>query len=242
MLLKDCYIGDVVKIDGLLADGCNTEFIRKNAHGIVITKDKYNVTLKNTSGWDPSWHDDKDIGYIESYDRIFVVNNTCNVTLIKPVEKDKTIKGNEETKMKDVKIVDYKVCDNDGVKTVVVEFEDGVKEHAVCCKEDVFELERGIEVCVLKYILGFDNYKYILRESMKQVRLIDKTRKEAAEKAEKEKELINRKKAKAARRKERSRAKRRAERVSEMKEAYLKAMNEYNKTHILDSDIIDDLK
>lgn len=235
MLLKDCYIGDYVKIDGCLADGCNTELIRNSARGIVITKDKYERTIKNISGWDPSWHDDEDIGYIESYDRIFVVNNTCEVTLIKPVKKYKTIKDNEETKMKDVKIVDYKVYND---KVVVVWFDDGTSEKATCNEEDNFDLSHGVEIACLKHMYGAENYKAMLKDFMNQIKAVDK----AKEDKKNLEELIARKRAKNERRKARTRANRRAERVSEMKEAYLKAMNEYNKTRVLDSEILDDLK
>ena len=126
----------------------------------------------------------------------------------------------KEKCMKDFKIVDYKVCDNNGVKTVVVKFEDGTDEHAVCCAEDNFELERGIEVCVMKHIFGRDNYKAMLRTSMKQVKAIDKAKedKKKAEAAEKAR------KAKIEARKAKRREKKRNERIGEMIEAYVNAM------------------
>lgn len=128
--------------------------------------------------------------------------------------------------MKDFKIVNYEVHDNDGVKTVVVEFGDGTKEHAVCCKEDTFDLRTGIEVCVCKHVFGGnDKYKSALRSAMSQIKAIDKAK---ADK-EKEEELIARKKAKNERRKARHKANRRARRVAEMKEAYLAALREHEK-------------
>lgn len=132
------------------------------------------------------------------------------------------LKGDKKD-MKEFKIVDYKVCDNDGVKTLVVNFEDGSREHAVCCPEDEFELARGVEVCVMKHIFGRDNYKAMLKNAMRQIKAVDKDKEEA----KKEKEMITAKKASAARKKTRYKANKRKKRVAEMKEAYLAAMREY---------------
>jgi hypothetical protein len=129
----------------------------------------------------------------------------------------------EEKQMKEFYIKNYKVCDNNGIKTLVVDFEDGTKERAVCCAEDEFELARGIEVCVMKHIFGRDNYKAMLKTAMRQVKAIDK----AEEEAKKEKEMIAAKKASAARKKARYKANKRKKRITEMKEAYLAAMREY---------------
>ena len=131
-----------------------------------------------------------------------------------------------------VKIVNYEVHDNNGVKTVVVEFGDGTKEHAVCCKEDVFDLKTGIEVCVCKHVFGGnDKYKSAIRNAMNQVKAIDKAR--ADKKAEEE--LIARKKEKNAKRKARHKANRRARRVAEMRDAYLAAMRKYGENVSVDS-------
>lgn len=130
------------------------------------------------------------------------------------------VKDRKEDKMKDFKIVDYKVYNK---KVVVVWFDDGTKEKATCCELDSFDLERGIEVCVMKHIFGEDKYKTVLKESMKQIKAVDK----AKENKKKEEEAIANKKAKAAKKKAKYRANRRANRVAEMKEAYLAAMKEY---------------
>ena len=131
-------------------------------------------------------------------------------------------------KVKDFKIKNYKVCDNNGIKTVVVEFEDGSREHAVCCKEDVFELSRGIEVCVLKHIFGKEKYKEIVRESNRQIKAIDKAIKKAKKEAEESRAIIERKKAKDAKRKAKRKARERAERIADMKTAYVAALKECN--------------
>lgn len=128
-------------------------------------------------------------------------------------------------------IKNYKVCDNNGIKTVVVEFEDGTKEHAVCCKEDVFELSRGVEVCVLKHIFGSDRYKEIIRESNKQIKAINKAEKKAKKEAEEIKVIIERKKAKAAKRKAKRKERERAERIADMKTAYVAALKECGLEH-----------
>ena len=131
-----------------------------------------------------------------------------------------------------VKIVNYEVHDNNGVKTVVVEFGDSTKEHAVCCKEDTFDLKTGIEVCVCKHVFGGnDKYKSAIRNAMKQVKAIDKARSDKKN----EEELIARKKEKNAKRKARHKANRRARRVAEMRDAYLAAMRKYGENVSVDS-------
>lgn len=156
------------------------------------------------------------------------------------------LKGNEinvkENNMKKIntnfKIKDYKVYEN---RAVVVEFEDGTKEKAVCNEDDQFDLERGISLCVLKKIFGADEYKSIVKTAMNQIKAIDK----AKEDKKKEEELIARKKAKAAKKKARRLERKRNERVEEMKEAYLAAMHEYENTafcRMYEAESLDDLK
>lgn len=156
-------------------------------------------------------------------------------------EESKNIK--EKIKdMKNFKIVDYKVYNN---KALNVTFEDNLgnktEEKAVCNEADKFDLERGLEVCVLKYVLGEDTYKQIIREAGRQIKAIDK----AAEDKKALDEMIARKKAKNARRKAARQEKARQDRIDEMKEAYLAALTEYTITNIqaVYQDIdIDDLK
>ena len=135
------------------------------------------------------------------------------VTIIKDRnEKDKDI-------MKNFKIKNYKTYEN---RVVVVTFEDGKKEKAVCNEDDKFDLTYGVGICVLKHIFGASEYKSIIKTAMKQIKAIDK-----AEEVEKErKELIERKRAKAARKKAKRKEKERSERIEEMAEAFLKAINE----------------
>lgn len=131
-------------------------------------------------------------------------------------------KDNEEKDMrKDFKIVDYRTYEN---RVVIVTFEDylGNKTEikSVCNKDDKFDLERGVEVCVFKYLHGEDTYKQIIKEANRQIKAVDK----AKEDKKAQEELIARKKAKAARKKARRMAKQRQNRIDEMKEAYFEAM------------------
>lgn len=135
---------------------------------------------------------------------------------------------NEEKNMRDFTIVDYKVYDN---KVVVVKFEDGTEERAICCESDNFDLERGIEVCTLKHIFGVDAYKAFLKKAMKQVKAVDA----AKEEDKRNKEMIAKRRAAAARRKARYKANKRQRRVNEMKDAFLAAMKEYNSTETAES-------
>ena len=144
------------------------------------------------------------------------------------VKENKIIK---EKDMRNFKIVNYKKYED---KAVILEFDDGTEEKAVCCEGDKFELERGVEVAVLKKIFGAEGYRNMLKTAMNQIADIDK----AAEDKKKNEEAAAKKKAKNDARKARRREKKRAARVEEMKEAYLNAMKEYGSTNVN----VDDLK
>lgn len=144
------------------------------------------------------------------------------------VEEAKVIK---EKDMRNFKIVNYKKYED---KAVILEFDDGTEEKAVCCEGDKFEMERAVEVAVLKHIFGKEGYRNMLKTAMNQIADIDK----AAEDKKKNEEAAAKKKAKNDARKARRREKKRAARVEEMKEAYLNAMKEYGSTNVN----VDDLK
>ena len=132
---------------------------------------------------------------------------------------------NKEQEMKkNFKIVDYRTYDN---VVVIVTFEDNYGNRtdvkSVCNEGDIFDLERGIEVCVFKYLYG-DTYKNTIKEAMRQIKVVDK----AKEDKKKEEELIARKKAKAARKKAKRLAQQRQRRINEMKEAFFGAMVEHD--------------
>jgi hypothetical protein len=223
MKLYECKLGDKVKIVGGLKHGCSG---LKSEPGIVISKEDFysKKEIKFWSGWIPEKHP-KDIAFVEAEEEIYTVNNDCEVELLEKANTKRIRKTKEKVKdMKDFKIVDYKVYNN---KALNVTFEDNlgnkVEEKAVCNEADKFDLERGIEVCVLKYVLG-DTYKQIIREAGRQIKALDK---EAKDKKAQE-EMIARKKAKNARRKAARQEKARKERIAEMTEAYLAAMIEYD--------------
>lgn len=151
----------------------------------------------------------------------------CDATTIstKSYSKEEKNKYDEKKEKKDMKkdfkIVDYRTYDN---VVVIVTFEDSKGNRtdvkSVCNKDDFFDIEFGIGLCVFKYLYGEDIYKSIIKESNRQIKAIDK----AKEDKKKEEELIARKKAKAARKIAKRRAKQRQNRIDEMKEAYFEAM------------------
>ena len=191
--------------------------------------------LKNlTKQWDSDFYKLSYTYDINGYDNTFsdLLNNIYDYTIKSCISenmlqttlpKKPSKKCTEEKTMNNFKIKDYKVYNE---KIVVVTFEDNTEERAVCCDTDNFDLERGIEVCVLKHVFGRDNYKAFLKNAMKQVKAVDI----AKDEANKQKAMIKSKKATAARRKERYKANKRKKRIEEMKEAFVAAMKEYDYT------------
>ena len=253
--LCECNIRDKVQIYSGLKNGC---YACGEESGFVVPLAKAIQLIDrgiHWVGWNINLHKTDEIGCIVNQEKqvVYVVNNDCFVKVLEERNSEKYVKEKVED-MKDFsfRIYDYKVYNNKALK---VTFRDGFnKEHrleeekAVCNDEDTFDLMRGLEVCVLKHILGEDTYKQIIKEISKQIKAI-----EDEEKAKKEKEeMIAKKKAKndvrmAKRRakiqllEDERKAKERQERIEEMKEAYLAAMIEYRTTDILDVDI-EDLK
>ena len=82
------------------------------------------------------------------------------------------------------KIKSFKVYQN---KTVVVNFADGTKYHVTCTQNDTFDLEVGIEKCILKKMCG-ENFKNQIQAVIRSQEKAEKLAKEqvAAQKAEKE--------------------------------------------------------
>lgn len=123
------------------------------------------------------------------------------------------------------KIKDYKVFNN---KAVVVYFMDGTTEKAVCDENDVFDLERAIEICVLKKYFGASNYASICKSSMKKIKAIDENKAVLAE----EEIRIAKKKEKNAKKKAERIAKRkyaeRQEQIAIQSAAFLQAMKDYD--------------
>lgn len=129
------------------------------------------------------------------------------------------IKKEPNVKIKDV----YIIVEN---KVVEVTFTDGDKQKSVCREPDVFSLEMAISICITKHVLGGSNlYNKAVRNGLKCYE--NKLKKAEAE--EKEKERIEKRKAKLAAYKKRRAEKRKEEQIETQKEAYLRAMREFNK-------------
>lgn len=135
---------------------------------------------------------------------------------------EKTNKVDKEKKYDPYEIVDYKVI-NDTV--VIVTFADNTTEKAVCNKNDTYDFERAIEICICKKKFGGTKaYNSAIKNALRQVKAVDDKRKKEAE----EKELEKRREAKIAKRKAKRKAQRRQQRIDDMSEAFLKAMLDYD--------------
>ena len=149
----------------------------------------------------------------------------------KDQSKTETKEETKETKMNNFNIVDYKVYNN---KAVIVKFDDGTEEKATCMECDTFDLERGVEVCVMKHLMGASEYAKTIRTAMKQINSVDKAK---AEKKQLD-EMVAKKRENARKKKEKTRENRRKRRIADMKEAYLAAMVEFgNMMYGCDNDI-----
>lgn len=123
----------------------------------------------------------------------------------------------------DFRIKDYKI--DKAKQTVVVFFEDGDVQKAKCCDGDTYDFERGLEVCITKHICGgADKYYKMLKVADEQIIAVDKARAEAEKRAE----IKARQKAKKAAKRKLKAERKRNERIAEMREAYLSALQEYN--------------
>lgn len=119
-------------------------------------------------------------------------------------------------------IADYKVIND---KVVIVTFKDGTTEKSVCHGDDIFDLERAIELCICKKKFGGNkDYYAAIRKALKQVRDIDTKKKKDAE----EKERIANRKAKYAERKAKRMAKKRKAQIDLQTESFVAAMMKYN--------------
>lgn len=128
------------------------------------------------------------------------------------------------------------VIDNNGSnKVVIVEFTDGTKQKAVLDNGDSFSLEQGISICVAKKLFdvlspgnGSSLYNKIVTRGLNAYKKIQTEKQKAAEKAEREKEKYNKLVNKKRKKHEKREAARREAEIELQKEAYLRAMREYN--------------
>ena len=113
---------------------------------------------------------------------------------------------------KSVEISDVKILSPN--KVVQVIFEDGTSEKAVCDKEDTFNLETGITVCIAKKLLGgTKKYNKTIRNALKTMERNEKSKKER-EDEEKRIEL----------KRQKMEEKRRERKIKAQEEAYYRAM------------------
>lgn len=160
------------------------------------------------------------ISKILKEDKESIIKKDTKGTTNKNMEN--TNKVDKEKKYDPYKIVDYKVI-NDTV--VIVTFADGTTEKAVCNKNDTYDFERAIEICICKKKFGgTKEYNSAIKNALRQVKAVDEKKKKEAE----EKELAERREAKIAKRKAKRKAQRRQQRIDDMSEAFLNAMLEYD--------------
>lgn len=146
---------------------------------------------------------------------VITANSISTTNYNKPESKPKKTSTNLD-------IADYKVIND---KVVIVTFKDGSTEKSVCHGDDVFDLERAIELCICKKKFGGNkNYYTAIRKALKQVRDIDTKKKKDAE----EKERIANRKAKYAERKAKRMAKKRKAQIDLQTESFVAAMMKYN--------------
>lgn len=120
------------------------------------------------------------------------------------------------------KILDVKVINN---KVVIVTFIDGTQTKAVCDKDDTFNLEVGIGICITKRLMSDDEQtgNSIFNKTIKDALKVMK-RNEQLEQARKEfEEEEKRIKAKIKRKKEKRAEKRRQKKIQMMADAILLA-------------------
>lgn len=153
----------------------------------------------------------KEFGYTYSPEMLELITETTETTTATTTERKETT-----MRIKNVKTIDNKV--------VIVEFDNGDVQKAVCMPGDTFDFEKGVEVCVMKHLLGKSTYYKALKDADKQIKTLEM----AEEKAKADAELKARREVKEARRKAARAERKRAARVAEMKEAYLSALKEYN--------------
>ena len=111
---------------------------------------------------------------------------------------------------------------------VIVEFVDSTTEKAVLHPEDHFSLEQGISICIAKKLVGGSSiYNKLMERALKVKKDNDtaKAKKLADEKARKERAK------KFAEKKAARKAKKREDYINTQKEAYLRALTEFNAIH-----------
>lgn len=152
------------------------------------------------------------LNYKRDMDKIYIETPISGTLSIKK-------ESNVKIKIKDVNII----VEN---KVVEVTFSDGDKQKSVCREPDVFSLETAISICIAKHVLGGSSlYNKAVRNGLKCYE--NKLKKENAE--AKEKERIEKRKAKLAAYKKRKAERRKEAQIKMQKEAYLRVLRDFNK-------------
>lgn len=108
-------------------------------------------------------------------------------------------------------------------KTVLVTFADNTKTVAVLDKEDEFNLEQGISICITKKLLG-ENGSSIYNKLIKRAFKVKEQNDKAAEKAKKAKAEEKQRRELALARHKKKQAKKREEQIAMYAEAFTRAM------------------
>lgn len=117
-------------------------------------------------------------------------------------------------------------------KNVVVTFADDTKTMAMLDSEDMFNLEQGISICIMKKLLGKDGssvYNKLIKRALK----IKKQNEKAIEDAKKAKEAEKNRRALALARHKKKLAKKREAEIELHKEAYIRAMKYLNSEEVI---------
>lgn len=155
------------------------------------------------------------LNFIRTYIVDMNTNKLVDVVSVKPINKHKV-----------PEIIDVKVIND---KVVIVTFVDGTQTKAVCNKDDTFNLEVGIGICITKRLMSNDEktgssmFNKTIKNALKVMKRNEEAKK-AIEKAELEKKKIEEK---IKYKKQKRADKRREKRIQEMAAAILLA----NKTN-----------
>lgn len=113
-------------------------------------------------------------------------------------------------------------------KVVAVEFADGTTEKAVLHPDDKFSIEQGISICITKKLVGGSAiYNKLMERALKVKKAVDDAKEQEAADEYARKERAKKWAAKRAARN----AKKREDYINLQKEAYLRALAEFNMDH-----------
>lgn len=203
----------------------DVEYYDKSSKDIQIICDKYGIMPKHL--------------YLKSFEKLLPFNVETEV----PIETKTFIDVDNENIIAKIykdgfasktvaimpDIIDVHISEN---KVVIVTFADGTTEKALLSKNDVFSLEQGISICITKKILqdkcgaGSSMYNKIIKRALNVIKSKEAKSKAILEEKKKREQAEHK-----AREKRAKQEKAKRERQIEIqKEAYLRAMREYNGT------------